>query len=140
MSYKFSITYDSTFWYYNVKYISSSNSSKIYVVHSNTSSYGDTSYNFRTVNMGETTVNAKSNLFIVFETVSADTYEPSQVLFYGFAPYNLPRQTHIYYTNKDGEYSIITPYYSESSEVLEFECIPFPTQSAPPLAYPQRLN
>lgn len=140
MSYKFSITYDSTFYHYAVKYISSFNNSKIYVVHSNTSSYGDNSYIFRTVNVGETTVNAGSNLFIVFETVSVDIYEPSQVLFYGFAPTNQPRQTHIYYTNKDGEYSIITPYYSASSEVLEFECIPFPTQSVPPLAYPQRLN
>lgn len=140
MSYKFTITYDSTFLNYGIKYISSSDNSKIYVIHSNTSSYGDNSYNFRTVGVGETTVVAKSNLFIVFETVDKDIYEPSQVLFYGFAPVNQPRQTHIYYTTTDGEYSIIMPYYSESSEVLEFECIPFPTQSVPPLAYPQRLN
>ena len=140
MSYKFSITYDSTFHYYGIEYLSSSDNVKIYAVFSNTSSYGDSSYNFREVSVGGHVLNANANVFIVFENVKADTFETSQVLFYGFAPYNLPRQTHIYYTNKDGEYSIITPYYSESSEVLEFECIPFPTQSAPPLAYPQRLN
>ena len=139
MSYKFSITYDSTFWYYGVKYVSSSNNADIYYVSSSTSSYGDSSYGLGKVSVGGTTVHAKSNLFIVFENVKADTFETSQVLFYGFAPSNLPKQTHIYYTNKDGEYSIITPYYSESSEVLEFECIPFPT-SATPLAHPQRLN
>ena len=140
MSFKFSITYDSTFWYYGIKYVSSSNNADIYCVSSGTSSYGDSSYGLTKVSVGGTAAQAKSNLFIVFENVKADTFETSQVLFYGFAPYNLPRQTHIYYTNTDGEYSIITPYYSESSEVLEFECIPFPTQSAPPLAYPQRLN
>lgn len=139
MSYKFSIAYDSTFGYYDVKYVSSSNNADIYYVTSDTSSYGDSSYGLGKVSVGRTTVHAKSNLFIVFENVKADTFETSQVLFYGFAPYNLPRQTHIYYTNKDGEYSIITPYYSESSEVLEFECIPFPASTSP-LAYPQRLN
>lgn len=41
----------------------------------------------------------------------------------------------LYYLNSKEELTFVTDV-----STYEFECIPFPTQSAPPLAYPQRLN